>query len=66
MNACVVVTGDGKRVTVFSGVVRTAAIRVEGRDPDLDVHVELSSELARDVGEALIALADVLDEQEAE
>lgn len=62
MNACVVVTADSKRVTVFSGGLHRIALRVEEVDPELDLYVNLDSDLARYIGEALIALADAVDE----
>jgi hypothetical protein len=62
MNACVVITAESKRLTVYSGGRGGITLRIEGVDPDLDMHVDLDSGLARDIGEALIALADVIDE----
>ena len=61
MNACVVITGDSKRITVSPGGRAGIVIRIED-GTELDLFLDLDSGLAREIAETLIALADEQDE----
>jgi hypothetical protein len=62
MNACVVVTANSMRLTVSCGGRAGIAIRVETVSPDLDMRLDLDSDLARELAGTLLALADKYDE----
>jgi hypothetical protein len=65
MNACVVVTANSMRLTVACGGRAGIAIRVEGVSPDVDMRLDLDSDLARELAGTLLALADKFDEDNA-
>lgn len=60
MNACVVITGDSMRVTVFPGGRPGIAIRIEDGE-ETDVLIGLDSDLARQIATTLHQLAERLD-----
>lgn len=61
MNACVVITGSSERITVSAGGKAGIAIRIEGSRYD-ERTLDLDSDLAREIGQTLVALADEQDE----
>jgi hypothetical protein len=62
MNALIEITGDSKRLTVCHGGRTGVAIRVEGVSPDLDMWLDLDTDMARNIAGALVTLADECDE----
>lgn len=65
MNACVVITGQSERITVSPGGKSGIVIRIEGSRYD-ERSIDLDSQLAREIGETLVGLADIQDEEDGE